>query len=157
MTKRLIIFPGIAHLFLLGALFLTACNNSGNTNDNNDKNTQELKRTNADNSSLTTIQWIDSIKNVGRILEGQQLVLSFRFKNTGDKPLVISSVVPGCGCTVVEKPEKPVPPGQEGEIRGVFDSNGRVGAIHKNITVYTNTKDRPVHELLFVGEVVRMK
>jgi hypothetical protein len=87
---------------------------------------------------LTTIQWIDSARDFGSITEGQRLALSFRFKNTGDKPLVIESVKPTCGCTIADYPKEPVAPGGEGEITGEFDSNGREGMQHKHMTVRLN-------------------
>jgi hypothetical protein len=90
-------------------------------------------------TSLTTIQWIDSAQNYGRINEGQKLAVSFRFKNSGSKPLVIQSVTPTCGCTVADYPKQPLAPGEEGEITGEFDSNGREGLQRKHITVVTNT------------------
>jgi hypothetical protein len=107
--------------------------------------------------NFTTVQWIDSVKQVGTVTEGQKLVLKFRFKNTGNKPLVIYSVTPGCGCTVAEKPEAPIQPGQEGVITGEFDSNGRVGTLHKSIQVMANTEGTGSHLLVFEGEVVAMK
>ena len=38
-----------------------------------------------DSTKFTTIQWIDSTRDYGKIKEGQMLDVSFRFKNTGDK------------------------------------------------------------------------
>jgi hypothetical protein len=81
--------------------------------------------------------------------------VAFRFKNTGDKPLVIERVQPGCGCTVAETPKEPIAPGEEGVIKGAFDSNGRVGMQHKSIYVETNTKEKKNHELVFELEVVK--
>lgn len=94
---------------------------------------------NAASAALTTIQWIDSAQNYGRINEGQKLAVSFRFRNSGDKPLIIQSVKPTCGCTVADYPKQPLAPGEEGEITGEFDSNGREGLQRKHITVTTNT------------------
>lgn len=88
---------------------------------------------------LTTIQWIDSARNFGNINEGQKLAISFRFKNSGSKPLVITSVKPTCGCTVADYPKEPIAPGKEGEITGEFDSNGREGLQRKHLTVKSNT------------------
>src|SRR5687768_13057298 len=73
-------------------------------------------------ADLTTIQWIDSSRNYGKINEGQVLAVSFRFKNTGDKALVIEDVRPSCGCTVANPPKEPIMPGQEGVINATFDS-----------------------------------
>lgn len=102
---------------------------------------------------LTTIQWLDSVRNFGQISEGQKLSVSFRFKNSGDKPLVIQSVHPACGCTVADYPKQPIAPGQEGEITGEFNSDGREGQNHKEITVYTNTAAH-THNLVFDVNVV---
>jgi hypothetical protein len=102
-----------------------------------------------DATKLTTVQWLDSVVNSGTILEGQKLEVSFRFKNTGDKPLVIESAQPSCGCTVPVKPEEPVMPGKEGLIKAVFNSEGRTGTNHKTITVRANTKPSGSHILEF--------
>ena len=110
-----------------------------------------------DTSNLTTIQWIDSIKNLGRINEGQKLEIAFRFKNTGDKPLIIESVRPGCGCTVADYPKEPIAPGGEGEITGSFDSQGRENLQRKEIAVTANTKGSPYHTLLFEVDVFKPK
>lgn len=108
----------------------------------------------ADSSNFTSIQWIDSVKNLGRLMEGQKAEVTFRFKNTGSKPLVIASVNASCGCTVPEKPEKPIMPGGEGSIKAVFDSNGRQGNNHKTISVSANTVGTQTHTLEFDVEVV---
>lgn len=104
--------------------------------------------------NTTTVQWLDSSKNFGKITEGQKLSVSFRFKNTGSSPLVIASVQPSCGCTVADYPREPIPPGGEGEITGEFDSNGREGLQHKEITVRSNTPGGQ-QQLLFEVNVVK--
>jgi hypothetical protein len=90
---------------------------------------------------MTTILWLDSVKNVGKVKEGEKIELSFRFKNTGTEPLVVNNVVVSCGCTVAGKPEKPVMPGEEGVVKATFDSQGRAGTNHKTMAVYTNTAE----------------
>lgn len=91
--------------------------------------------------NLTTIQWLDSTRNIGKIRNGEKVEISFRFRNTGDYPLVVSGVSVSCGCTVAEKPEQAIAPGKEGMIKAAFDSKGRIGANHKTITVQTNTPE----------------
>jgi hypothetical protein len=110
-----------------------------------------------DSASFTDIQWIDSVKDMGRIMEGQKLEVVFRFKNAGSKPLVIQSAQPSCGCTVPSKPDQPIMPGQQGEIKAVFDSKGRSGSNHKSITVMANTNITQSHVLLFNVEVIGEK
>ncbi len=101
----------------------------------------------------TTIQWLDSTKNLGKISEGEKVEVAYRFVNTGNEPLVIENVVPTCGCTVAEKPEAPVAPGKEGVVKAVFDSHGRAGTQHKSITVYANTEVM-VYPLTFDVDVI---
>ena len=107
----------------------------------------------ADVNNQTTIQWLDSVKTVGKIKNGEKVEISFRFKNTGDKQLVITSVIVSCGCTVAEKPDQPIAPGEEGIIKAEFNSAGRLGTNHKTITVQSNTPGG-VSTLVFDVEVV---
>lgn len=106
---------------------------------------------------LTTIQWIDSAKDMGQINEGQVVDISYRFKNTGTKPLVIKNVTVSCGCTVAEKPEQPVAPGKEGIIKASFNSSGKPGRNAKSIFVYANTEGSEEHKLEFSVEVLPKK
>jgi len=108
-----------------------------------------------DSTKFTTIQWIDSTKDYGKITEGQKLDVSFRFKNTGDKPLIIRSVRPSCGCTAAEPPKEPIAPGAEGTIKASFNSQGREGINRKDIYVEANTKGTQNHVVHFDVEVVK--
>ena len=86
----------------------------------------------------TTVQVTDSTYDFGKVTDGEKVEHSYRFKNTGKNPLIISSASPSCGCTVADKPEQPVKPGETGVIKVVFNSQGRVGETHKEITVTSN-------------------
>ena len=142
---------GRCFLLIVAVLFF-ACENADQPAG---KGSTASSTAGSDSSSLTTIQWIDSIKNLGRITEGQKLQISFRFKNSGNKPLIIESVRPGCGCTVADYPKEPIAPGGEGEITGSFDSQGRENLQHKEITVTANTKGSPHHTLVFEVDVFK--
>ncbi|MDF2187748.1 DUF1573 domain-containing protein [Paraflavitalea sp. CAU 1676] len=108
-------------------------------------------------ADVTTLQWIDSVKDVGTITEGQVVDISYRFKNTGTKPLVIKNVNVSCGCTVAEKPEQPVAPGAEGIIKASFNSAGKPGPNSKSIFVIANTEGSGEHKLQFTVEVKAKK
>jgi hypothetical protein len=147
-------------LVFMSALLVVSCD------EIQDKKAPEAKKeaagatnevTTEDPASFTTIEWLDTEKDFGKINEGQQLEVSFRFKNTGDKPLVIRSVRPGCGCTVADPPKEPIAPGAEGVIKGSFNSQGREGMNHKEIYVDANTKEAQNHVLKFTVEVVKSK
>lgn len=136
-------------LFFLCLSWLVACSDAASSAPDADS------ANSADNTQLTTIEWIEPNKNLGKINEGQVLQIQFKFKNTGDHPLVIKSVQPSCGCTVADFPKQPIPPGGEGEITGAFDSNGRSDLQSKDILVVANTKGSPNHTLHFELNVVK--
>ena len=108
-----------------------------------------------DTARFTTVQWLDSSRDFGKIPEGQKLDVSFRFRNTGTTPLVIGHVQPSCGCTIAEQPQEPILPGAEGQIKASFNSEGRVGINHKSLLVTTNTKGSQSFALQFVVEVTK--
>jgi len=89
----------------------------------------------------------------GTIAEGEQINFIYKFKNTGEKPLVLSQVTANCGCTVPQTwPREPIGPGEKGEISVSFDSNGREGTQTKVISVVCNTRPA-THTLLLKGTV----
>lgn len=100
----------------------------------------------------TTVQLIDSVYNFGSIKEGDKVTHSFTFKNTGKNPLIITEAHASCGCTVPEKPEKPIAPGETGVMKVVFNSSGKSGHQEKNITVNSNAKPH-FTDLKLIGEV----
>lgn len=110
-----------------------------------------------DSTQFTTIEWKEQNKKFDKIAEGQKLDVSFAFKNTGNKPLIISRVQASCGCTAAEPPKEPVAPGAEGLIKASFNSEGREGLQHKTLLVHANTKGTQNYELVFEVEVEKKK
>ena len=140
--------------FFFALVLLVSCLNN-DVKTNTGKAGEDAKKAMSDSANFTTIQWIDSIKNFGKIPEGPKLDIVYRFKNTGNKPLVIADVRPGCGCTVADKPTKPIMPGGEGEIKAQFETQGHPGMNNKSITVQANTKPIQSFQLFFIVEVVK--
>ena len=104
----------------------------------------------------TEVEIIDSVYNFGKVADGAVVEYNFRFKNIGTKSLVITNASASCGCTIPEKPEKPILPGEIGYIKVAFDSKGKIGMNNKSITVNSNAK--PEFPVLFItGEVVQAK
>ncbi len=106
----------------------------------NTKNKQDVQAAGSGQpfTDSTTVQMIDSVYNFGKVTDGEKVEYSYRFKNTGKHPLIVSSAVASCGCTVPEKPEEPIKPGETGFLKVVFNSTGRVGLVHKDVTVTSN-------------------
>lgn len=86
----------------------------------------------------TTVRILDSVYDFKEVNEGTDVRFSFRFENTGTNPLVIEEAIASCGCTIPEKPEKPVAPGEIGVIKAVFKTDNRPGQAEKKITVSSN-------------------
>ena len=121
-------------LFLLVAATIVSCDVRRKDKISDDVATMQALAA----KDSTTVQIIDSSYNFGKRTEGEKVEYSFRFKNTGSKPLVVLNATASCGCTVPQKPEKPILPGVIGFFKVVFDSKGRVGPAHKTITVTSN-------------------
>ena len=104
-------------------------------------------------SKPTTVQVIDSMYDFGKVNEGELVQYNFRFRNTGKNPLVIQNVSASCGCTVPEKPEKPIQPGEIGFIKVTFNSTRRPGEVNKAISITSNA-DPEFYELYLKGTVI---
>ncbi|MEO7394189.1 MAG: DUF1573 domain-containing protein [Chitinophagaceae bacterium] len=114
----------------------------------------EKDKVSNDTANFTTLQWLDSTTiDLGKLKKDQSLELTFRFKNSGNKNLIIENVSAQCGCTIPEKPEKPFAPGEEGVIKAKYNGSGH-GIITKQIYVVANTNPVKDHTLTFRGEII---
>ena len=106
----------------------------------------------AQDKKVAKIEFKTDMIDYGTIEKGSNGVRVFEFTNTGNAPLIISSVKSTCGCTVPKKPDGPIMPGQTGEIEVKYDTN-RVSPIRKTITVESNA-ETPTVALKIKGLVV---
>jgi hypothetical protein len=82
----------------------------------------------------------EEVIDYGKIDKGSDGAKVFIFKNIGDQPIIIKKIQSSCGCTVPKKPEKPIMPGEDGEIKVSYDTK-RVGGFSKSITIMSNAKN----------------
>jgi hypothetical protein len=80
------------------------------------------------------------VHNFGTVKEGEVVKYAFKFKNTGDNPLMISKTDVSCGCTTPSFPKEPIAPGGTGEIMVQFNTSGKEGMQKKNILVHSNAE-----------------
>ena len=138
---------------LVIALFLTSMIFSCDIRSMKNKADVQVANPGTKFTDSTTVQMIDSTYNFGKVTDGEKVEYSYRFRNIGKNPLIVSSAVASCGCTVPEKPEEPVKPGETGFLKVVFNSKGRVGEVHKEITITSNAYPKfPVLQL--TGQVI---
>lgn len=76
--------------------------------------------------------------------EGKQLKHVFKFKNTGNEPLIISGYKVACSCTKAFFIEEPIMPEQESSIELNFDTNGKHGYQDRVVSIYSNAKNSPI-------------
>ena len=98
----------------------------------------------------------DNIRHrYGEVEEGAIVTHTFKFKNTGKAPLIISHAKSTCGCTVPEWPKEPIPVGGTGEIFVKFDTKKKEAYQTKPIFIQANT--HPSETTLYLMGKVRKK
>lgn len=94
------------------------------------------------------IQFDTLINNLGQIIAGEQVLCYYKYRNTGDEPLLIQSIKAGCGCTVPEWNMEPLQPNEAGVIKVMFDSFSKRG--NQNIRITVNSNARTAVSTLFL-------
>lgn len=83
---------------------------------------------------------VNAVFDGGDVIKGEKVDAKFKVTNTGDYPLVIADVKGSCTCTVVDKPEEPIAPGDSYDIVASVDTDRTsFGAISKGVTIVANT------------------
>jgi hypothetical protein len=119
------------------------------------KDTNDVDSIMKDSTKFTTIQWQDSAIDFGTKKMGDIVNITFRCTNTGNKPLYLFDVRPGCGCTLVDYTKQPIKPGEQGKIEARFDTNkSHPGTVHKDVFVHSNTSNKTPAYLSFTGTIV---
>jgi len=95
------------------------------------------------------IEFDQKVYDFGTLTEGEIFDGVFKVTNTGKTDLIITEVKPSCGCTTPDWTKDAIKPGESGEIKFSFNSNGRVGVQNKSITIKSNAER--------VTEVIRIK
>jgi len=85
------------------------------------------------------IQFEEMKYDFGSVKQGDVVDHTFKFKNVGTQPLVISNIGVSCGCTTPEWTKDPVMPGKSGTISAKFNSTGKMGMQNKVLTVESNS------------------
>lgn len=105
------------------------------------------------NLPLTSIQFDEMKFDFGDIRKGDIVKHSFKFRNSGSNPLIISNAHGTCGCTIPSYPKEPVPPGGEAVLEVEFNSTGKEGLQNKSISVAANTD--PQYTVLSIAANVK--
>jgi len=88
-----------------------------------------------------TTMSVDLVYDAGDVMRGEVVNATFKLKNTGSFPLVIGEVKGSCSCTVAEKPEDPVSPGETAIIKAsVTTKAASPGQLVKTVNIMANTE-----------------
>jgi len=128
--------------FLLFSLLLLGCKNKSNSGFSVSDIKNPATAGGVDKqqmASMPEIQFESLIYSFGKVIQGEQLSYTFRFKNVGKSSLLISSIEASCGCTTSVPPKAPIRPGEKGEIKIAFDSKHKNGEVISYLVVTANT------------------
>lgn len=90
----------------------------------------------------------------GKILSSNSVEHTFKFKNSGDANLIITSASGSCHCTVPQLSKMEYAPGESGEIKVIFDPKGKAaGAVQQRVTVISNDPTSPTSSLIIEADV----
>lgn len=95
--------------------------------------------------ALPVLRFQRTSYNFGDIRAGDEVSVDFKFINIGKAPLRISNAYGSCGCTIPKYPKHPIAPGAYGKIKVTFNSAGKSGKQHKQVTLLTNTAKGQMH------------
>ena len=88
---------------------------------------------------MPRIEFERTSHDFGKLIQGEKVSYTFKFKNTGKATLVISGVVPSCSCTVAQFTKTPIPPNEEGTITVNFNTETKKGIVKNSVIVQANT------------------
>ena len=140
---------------------LVACDNKAKENKSMSNATEVSLTSDVKSPEVTTVNLKEAEKNAetveadgnyaafefeetqfdfGDIQQGDVVEHTFKFKNVGEVPLVITETKVTCGCTTPSFTKAPVAPGESGEILVKFNSAGKSGNTSKTVTVMANVE-----------------
>lgn len=136
-------------ILLLSIFFIAACNEPADSG----KSVQEIKADDIasiirnpvsasepiDPDFVPKMTFDESTYDFGSVKAGKSVEHTFKFKNTGEVPLLIGDASSTCNCTVPTYPKGYIQPGKGGEIKVIFDTKGLSGSYSKPVTIIANT------------------
>ena len=125
---------------MMGALLLVASSLCAQTQKPKVTTTEVKASINTRAENYAEIKFDTLRHNFGKFSKEDPIVkCTFGFTNTGTAPLIINQAFATCGCTVPTWPNKPIKPGERGEIEVTYNGKGKFpGHFQKTVTVRTN-------------------
>jgi hypothetical protein len=101
------------------------------------------------------IAWEFKAHDFGTVKMGPTADVTFKFIINSNAPVVISNAAPSCGCTTPTWTKTPIMPGETGEVKASYGTEGRPGYFQKSVAVTLDNGDTA--NLTISGTVVQDK
>ena len=138
------------YIFLL--TFFTSCNDNQKKNNGLEEVRLDGKTSNADivrmpitadtpldTNNIAKITLEETDFNFGSVNEGDVVKHTFKLKNVGNQPLLITDIRTTCGCTVPTWNKSPIVANANDQVEVKFDTKGKANEQIKKITIIANT------------------
>ncbi|WP_159019553.1 DUF1573 domain-containing protein [Algibacter sp. L3A6] len=130
----------ILGLSALCVLALTSCKEENAAKKIEEANVTAAAVRDASASNFPVIEFEETTHDFGEIEAKKSVQTVFKYKNTGNAPLVITNIGTSCGCTVPEDwSREPLAVGETGEFTVKYNGSGK-GKISKSLTLTANTE-----------------
>ena len=128
-------------IIAFGAMAMTSCKNEDALTKINAENISSAAKRDAATNKFPVMEFDKTVHDFGTLKQGDRVETVFKFKNTGDKPLVIVGIKGSCGCTVPNDwPRQAIVPGEEGQFSVKFNSSNKKNQVNLTITIDANTE-----------------
>lgn len=136
-------------VLILGAAISVALSQTNTSKQATAAGEKEAKEATISGPKMT---FESKVINYGEIEQDADPYRYFKFTNTGNEPLIITSAKGSCGCTVPTYPKEAIKPGETAEIKVRYATN-RIGPFKKTVTLTTNDSQEETIVLTIEGKV----
>lgn len=149
------LFKNLFGIILMACVLFSSCTDGANESSIGTEIIQIPATLNDENAKAQAeITFEKTEVLTGKITQGDVLNFSFPFTNTGEGPLLLSSVMGSCGCTIPKSyPRDKIMPGEGGVIEVEFDSDNKWGYQTVTISVVANTIPS-INQLIIRADIV---
>jgi len=102
----------------------------------------------------TSMRIENPVRHYYPVIRGEKLKVSYKFKNTGENPLLIRDVQASCGCIITNKFDRPISPDGIGYIEFEYDSSKNIGFVEHYVLIVANIDSTYSNEVKFATNVV---
>lgn len=137
--------------FVLGSFWLTSC--TSGSSENVDSSFIHLPGEGGA-TEAPKMSWDKKSIDLGMVAAGEKRDLQYMLTNSGNSPMVITQILPTCGCTVAKDWDRsPLPPGESRDITLSFQAGEQTKKMEESATVVSNAIPSSV-ELSFTAQII---